>query len=276
MNSKTNPEELVPMVLFGYPAPARFSLPCWPSPVEPGGYGEAWQNTVLLTTDHRPTVAQLGQACTGQAIMVVAVPAGGFPTQLAGALKMVATDWIVKALLALAEQEGISAGVLWAPESLARAFNWGNGTQLGPWSIQVGPDEPISLVKLSQQSSDGSKFYSTQSLPVHLHRLIGGLMLWAGQCIIFAIPLLIFGWGALFLGCGALLSGALGFTVLGQFRQLSGWRGALFVSALIALFVGFLTYALFQPDFLTLARYAGGFGLASLWMGFIFRGAKSS
>jgi hypothetical protein len=240
-------------------------------PVEPGYYGQAWGDTILLTTNHRPTLAKIGQM-PALSLTVLALDAGGFTPEAAAALDAVSSVQVDRVLSDITDQIPTQKSLILVPYFFAANFKWKNGTQAGSsCTVRVVPGD-LTKLQIYLQSEAAPDAYTEKHLPAVLWRMMTGLKLLISQAAILAIPMLIFGWQALVKGLAALLFSTI---VLAFFwRILPGreWQKGLVAGTILALSLALiLIFAIKTSVFLYPSL---GLFLSCFWMSIIFSGVK--
>lgn len=221
----------------------------WPQPVAPGLYGNSWSSQLWITSNHLPAVVAVGQADR----LVLAVEAGGLHPSLAAAFDPHLVEDARSQIEKLTTSTHMS--MIQVDPALAKRLLVQPGSQAGGKAFEV----------ISARAADRSQIG---------WRLIGAFLLTLGQALIAAIPLLLFGWYNLATGLGVLMGAGFLLSLLWPLsrRKCLPCRLVLStLSTLIAVGIAWLGFGM-GPE--RLAWLAGGWGLASFWLSFVFLGAK--
>jgi len=251
------------MTLFDNPALLLFPIPAvnfWQriqplAPLEPGFYGDFWQGALAISGNNAAEVANLAQRTNAT---VLALDTGGFSLPDAFALKKISPAAIQQAILSLPLDSRPSQ--LYLPACLdAKSLGLDVDSQLG----DILP-VPLTESHLPLPSSSMA-FISALSVALRLS---------FGQSLLWALPLLVFGWQSLVWGLGALFMAGLAAGLLWRFLLFPNFFRAGLISIVLATLVmsGLLLWAdlsILETALRTLAVF-----LASLWLTLLFNGLK--
>jgi len=245
----------------------------WPDPVEAGLYGPILTNVLLLTTNQRSSLARIGRAADALPITSLAVEAGGFAPPIAASLKMINGAQFQQVLSRLERDTPGQIHYLLAPYTLAKHFAWKNDTRLGNWVVRVVPDDPTKLASALKEI-ETPRPVTEFVLPDVFQRLVSGLALWFGQALLFAIPLIVFGWQALVQGILALLVGAVFLALLWGLLPRSSWLKGLITGVILSCAVGLALFLAGGAGWNIVLFPILGIFLATFWMGLVFGGVR--
>jgi len=243
------------------------------APIETGYYGINWNHTVLLTTNHRPTLARISQLNEAASLTVLALEAGGFAPNAAVALGTVGHGQVEQFLKGVRQYSSGKSGRLLVPATIAHYFKWDNQTQIESWIVRLVPGNVAKLSAFLKQDENQQR-YAKNYNPAIVQRLITGLLLWAGQSLIFAIPLIVFGWQALIQGLSALLLSTLFLALCWKILPGRGWLKGLVGGTILAVLFGFVLTLVFRVNVSLALYFVFGLFLSALWMSIVFSGAR--
>lgn len=257
-----------------FPRPGLFGGLLWAAPVGPGLYGEGAFEGLLMTTNHRPTLARLGAALAAHPVGVLAMEAGGLPPKMAVALGLVADQAARRALRALPTSLHPDVRRVLIPQGLAHALGWQDQPKIENFPIQVISDD---LPRLGEYFSDPELEVTpdaAMTTSAIVLRLLSGQGLWLGQALIFAMPLLLFGWRSLLWGIASLWVGTLALALFWRMLPGTGWLKGLIAGAALALIVGLGSSLMTDADWIERLRYSLALWIATAWMGWALTGAR--
>jgi len=259
---------------FPFPRARWFNRLLWAAPVEPGLYSENELERLVLTTNHRPTLARFGEAVYAFPAGVLAMEAGGLSPQAAIALDLVDEQKARGDLKALPASINSSMTRILIPRGFAQALGWQDQTNIEGYPIQVIPDDLARLgeyiVNPELEISDAAPL----TMPGVVFRLLSGLAMWLGQALVFAIPLLIFGWQSLLWGTVSLLVGTIVLTLFWRVLPGTGWLKGLVAGCGPALVIGIGLPFVIEIKWIYTLRFSFALWLATIWMGGVLAGAR--
>lgn len=219
------------------------------SPAPTGFYGTEPALPLRVAANDQPTLSRL--AASSENFNILALDTGGFSLENYLALHPITRSSLESALGALPTDERSS--LLLLPTSLADTL------QLKPDAILNGI--PIEVIA-SPSPANPSPF------AVILRLALGQMLLWA-------LPLLVFGWQSLLWGVAALLAGGLLLGILWQHLPFSPWARGLCVGFILStpacLWLS-LANELAMPG---VVFYFFGLALPPTWLGLLSMGGKS-
>jgi|GEM_PF-3047939 len=260
-----------------FPHPGLFGGLLWAEPVEPGLYGESTIEGLLMTTNNRSSLARWGNAIAEHPVGILAMEAGGLPPKTAVAFDLV-TDQEARRLLKtlLTSILRPRATRVLIPQGLIEALGWQDQSPIEDFPIQAIPDD---FTRLGEYISDPELEVTTNAAstkPAIVLRLLSGLGLWLGQVLVFAIPLLVFGWRSLVLGAGSLLAGVIVVVLFWQMLPGAGWLKGLIVGGVLAIIIGVGSSLVTNAGWSESLRYSLALWIATAWMGMVLTGARKN
>jgi len=263
---------------FPFPRARWFNGLLWSAPVDPGLYGENAFERLVLTTNHRPSLARLGEAANAFPAGVLAIETGGFSPQTAIAFGFVQDQKARGALKALPASINPGMTRILIPRGLVQTLGWQDQTNIEGYPIQVVPDD---LARLGEyitdpelEISDAAPSTMSGVVPEVVLRVMSGLALWLGQVLIFALPLLLFGWRSLFLGTVSLLVGTIVLALFWRMLPGTGWLKGLVAGCGLALVVGIGLPFVIETEWIDTLRFSFALWLATIWMGGVLTGVR--
>lgn len=246
---KSNPDILAAHGMRSLPKMPVRNWWLWPQPVPPGLYGKEWGSTLWITTNHLPSVASF---CHQPDAMVLALDAGGLHPFLASALDSGMIEDVMRY-----EQFALPGGdktIIIDPHLVRRL------------STEESPDDSGLGVKVvSAPHADRSQI---------AQRLAGAFLLTLGQAILFAPPLLLFGWPNLMVGLSILFLAGLILGLLWPLPKQKCMKCRFVLSILSTLLAAIVAGLWLGIQSESFAWLVSGWWLSSFWLSFVFVGTK--
>lgn len=263
---------------FPFPRARWFSGLLWSAPVDPGLYGENAFERLVLTTNHRPTLARFGEAANAFPAGVLAMEAGGFSPPVAIAFDSVQDQKARGALKSLPASINPGMTRILIPRGLVQALGWQDQTKIEGYPIQIVLDDLSRLGEYitnpELKISDAAPSTMSGVMPEAVLRVMSGLALWLGQVLIFALPLLLFGWRSLLLGTVSLLVGTIVLVLFWRVLPGTGWLKGLVAGCGLGLVIGIGLPLAIETEWVDTLRFSFALWLATIWMGMVLTGAR--
>lgn len=247
----------------------------WAAPVKPGLYGQTRSEILILSPNHNSLLARLREAVEAYSASALAIDTGGFALQTAIVLESVDEQKVQGAINTLPASLNPSVTRILIPHGLAKTLGWQEQTPIGDYSIQVIPDDLSTLGEYITDPELNAANEAGAMMPGILRRLLVGLSLCLGQALIFAVPLVIFGWQSLLWGNISLLAGTLFLALFWRMLPGAGWLRGLIAGSVLALIAEFGFLFVIEANLVTNIRLFVGLWLTATWMGVVLTGASS-
>lgn len=250
-------------------AASRLASWLWPLPAPVKAAGQVGKPLVLLP-NARASLRNLPpkRPHSTDTLRLQVIDSGGMDAAGAAGFHTVTMDDVLQKI-DHKNLPGTERPAVYIPVSLARRWKQKDGDAFGPYQVCTIPDA-IDHLDENLGTFQGEK----TSSPLVVSRLKCAAGYWAGQALIFALPLAIFGWQVMGIGLGILL--------LASLVLAAGWDLLPVPNALKGVLAGFLLAALVifglpqisLPLRLNVVQWGAAAWLACSWMGLVFQGLK--
>jgi len=244
----------------------------WAAPVEPGLYGDGYLEGVLITTNHKSSVARFCSAAEENPIGILAIDASGLSPKAAVAFDLIKEQDVQRALDLLPDSMRRDIGRVLIPLSLTMAL--GSQNLLKDFPVQTIPDHLDLLGEYISDPALNTTPNKTTQMQAITQRLLAGFRLWMGQVLVFTIPLLIFGWHSLFWGTICLLLGTIAVSLFWRILPHTGSFRGFVAGFILALILGSTLFLAGSADWRTIIRYSLSIWIDTAWMGIVLTGVR--